>query len=257
MSKKPVKDGDGPTSEELIAILDVIDRLPEAEELRSHSYDLLGIDPGTRIVDVGCGAGRAVAEMSTRGAQACGVDVDSHMIATARQRWPTAHFTIADACELPFADRALDGYRAEKVYHNLNDASRALEEARRVLVPGGRLVLIGQDWDTFVIDSDDCALTRTIVHARADQIPSPRVARSYRNLLLDAGFQDVAVDVRTGVFTDEMALFILSGLAEGARASGAISRHQSDGWIAEQRERAQAGRLFLAVPVFIAAATRA
>jgi hypothetical protein len=30
-----------------------------------------------------------------------------------------------------------------------------LAEARRVLVPGGRIVLIGQDWDTFAIDSDD------------------------------------------------------------------------------------------------------
>ncbi|MEU8149944.1 hypothetical protein [Nonomuraea sp. NPDC048901] len=56
--------------------------------------------------------------------------------------------------------------------------------------PGGRIVLIGQDWDTLVIDSDDPALTRTIVHARADQVTSPRAARSYRNLLLDAGFED-------------------------------------------------------------------
>lgn len=257
MSKKPVKDGVGATSEELVAILDVIDRLPAAEELRMHSYDLLGVGPGTRIVDVGCGAGRAVAEMRARGAQAYGADIDSHMIATARQRWPEAHFKIADARQLPFPEGTLDGYRAEKVYHNLDDAPRALREARRVLVPGGRLVLIGQDWDTFVIDSHDSALTRTIVHARADQLSAPRVARSYRNLLLDGGFQDVTVEVRTGVFTDGLTLFLLTGLAEGARTAGAISQEEADGWIAEHRDRARTGRLFLAVPLFIASATRA
>ena len=58
--------------------------------------------------------------------------------------------------------------------HVLDDPARAAGEARRVLAPGGRIVLIGQDWDTFVIDADDAALTRTIVHARADLVPTPR-----------------------------------------------------------------------------------
>ncbi|WP_433762573.1 hypothetical protein [Nocardia sp. CA-135398] len=54
-------------------------------------------------------------------------------------------------------------------------------------MPGGRIVLAGQDWDAFVIDSDTPDLTRTIVAARADTITNPRAARRYRNLLLDAG----------------------------------------------------------------------
>jgi hypothetical protein len=55
-------------------------------------------------------------------------------------------------------------------------------EARRVLCPGGRIVLVGQDWDTIMVDSDDAALTRTIVHARADILSTPRAGRQYRNL---------------------------------------------------------------------------
>jgi hypothetical protein len=125
-----------------------------------------------------------------------------------------------------------------------------------VLAPGGRVVLVGQDWDAFVIDSDDAALTRAIVHARPDTIPSPRVARRYRNLLLDGGFDDVTVEVHTGVFTDAAMLPMLSGVAGVAYSTGAISREQADGWTTEQSERARSGRLFLALPLFLATARR-
>jgi hypothetical protein len=47
---------------------------------------------------------------------------------------------------------------------------------------------------------------------------------------------------------------LLSGLAEGARSAGAITREQPDGWIAEQRARAEADRLVQALPMFMAAA---
>ncbi|WP_214319429.1 methyltransferase domain-containing protein [Nonomuraea sediminis] len=240
----------------LIALLDIGDNIPGAGELRARSYELLGIAPDAAVVDVGCGSGRAVAEMAERGARAVGVDLDERMVAVAGGRWPAADFRVAGAYELPFADGELHGYRAEKVYHVLDDPARAAGEAWRVLAPGGRIVLIGQDWDTFVIDADDAALTRTIVHARADLVADPRVARRHRNLLLDAGFADVTVEAHTWIFTDASSVPVLADLAEGARSAGAISDAQAEAWVAEQRERGRRGRLFLAVPLFVAAATR-
>lgn len=240
----------------LIALLDIGDSIPGASELRARSYELLGVAPDAAVVDVGCGSGRAVAEMAERGARAVGVDLDERMVAVAGERWPAAEFRVANAYELPFADGELHGYRAEKVYHVLDDPARAIGEARRVLAPGGRLVLIGQDWDTFVIDADDEALTRTIVHARADRVRTPRVVRRSRNLLLDAGFADAAVEVHTKVFTDAAMVPALADLAEGARSAGAISDAQAETWVAEQRERGRRGRLFFALPLFVTSATR-
>jgi hypothetical protein len=115
-------------------------------------------------------------------------------------------------------------------------------EARRVLAPGGRIVLLGSDWDMIAIESDEPETTRRLVHAKADSFPSPRVARRHRNLLLDAGFTDPVVEVHTIVLTDDTALALLH------RISG------EEDWLAEQAERARTNRIFVAVPMILVAA---
>ncbi|MFG1664069.1 methyltransferase domain-containing protein [Streptomyces sp. Y7] len=241
--------------EALLAVLDAADRMPGATRLRERSYELLSAVPGSSVVDVGCGAGRAVAELAERGVRAVGVDPDPWMLAAARRRWPAAEFREAGAEELPFADGSVRGYRADKVFHVLRKPGRAVAEARRVLCPGGRIVLVGQDWDAIMIDSDDAALTRTIVRARADLLGAPRAGRQYRGLLLDGGFVDVSVEVHTSVFTDPTMLPLVTRLAEPACASGAVGRDQADEWLAEQRRRAETDRFLVAVPLFVAAAS--
>ncbi|MBQ1160817.1 methyltransferase domain-containing protein, partial [Streptomyces sp. A73] len=178
-------------TQSLLALLDAADQLPSATRLRARSYELLSLVPGSTVVDIGCGAGRAVAELAERGIHAVGVDPDPVMLTAARERWAATEFREAGAENLPFADGSVRGYRADKVFHVLREPGRAMAEARRVLAPGGRAVLVGQDWDAIMIDSDDAALTRTIVHARADLLGTPRAGRQYRNLLLDGGFDDV------------------------------------------------------------------
>ncbi len=275
----------GMTSE-LLARLDRADGLPGARELREATYELLRCGPGDRVLDVGCGGGRAVAELCARRVRAVGVDSDPRMLTAARARSaggpaassqgspaPTAtpgggppvrsgsssavaEFVEADVLRLPFADGEFRGYRADKVLHELAAPAAAVAEARRVLAPGGRIVLCGQDWDTLVLDSDRPALTRAIVHARADTVAGPRAARQHRTLLVDAGFTEVAVEVRTVVDTDGGLRPLLDGLAAAARDAGVATDAQLEAWLREQSARAEAGRFFLAVPIFVASATR-
>jgi ubiquinone/menaquinone biosynthesis C-methylase UbiE len=243
----------------LIRVLDAAGTMPGAAQLRQRSYDLLRLPRRATVVDVGCGTGRAVAELAELaepGAHAIGVDPDPAMLAAARRRFPDIDVRDADAAHLPLGEGEAHRYRADKVYHVLPDPNAALAEARRVLAPGGRIVLLGQDWDTLIIDSDQPELTRRIVHARADTLPHPRIARAYRNLLLDAGFHDVHLEVHTAVFTDTTMVPILTGHATAAREAGAISGEQADNWVSEQTGRAQDGRLLVAIPMFLAAATR-
>ncbi|TDT23086.1 methyltransferase family protein [Streptomyces sp. BK208] len=242
-------------TEAMLALLDAMDQMPSASLLRARSYELLSLVPGSSVVDIGCGAGRAVAELAERGVHAVGVDPDPWILAAARERWPEAEFWEAGAEDLPFADGSVRGYRADKVFQFLQEPWSAVAQARRVLCPGGRIVLVGQDWDAIMVDSDDAALTRTIVHARADLLGTPRAGRQYRNLLLDGGFNDVTVEVHTSVFTDPAMLSLATMLSEGACTSGAVGRGQADEWVAEQRRRAEAGRFLIAIPFFVAAAS--
>jgi ubiquinone/menaquinone biosynthesis C-methylase UbiE len=243
-------------AERLVRMLDAAETTPDAAKLRARSYQLLRLHPGATVIDVGCGTGRAVAELAQHGARGIGVDLDPAMLAAARSRFPDIDVRAADAIDLPLDDGQAHGYRADKVYHVLPEPAAALAEARRVLAPGGRIVLLGQDWDTMIIDSDQPDLTRRIVHARADTIPHPRIARTYRNLLLDTGFHDVEVEVRTTIFTDATMQPLLAGHADAARQTGAVSVEQAKAWISEQTRRAVNGRLMIAVPMFLAAATR-
>jgi SAM-dependent methyltransferase len=233
------------------------DRQAESVQLRRRSYELLRVAPGSRVVDVGCGGGTAVAELAALGADAVGIDAAAEAVAFARELHPDCPFEVGDAQQLRFPDRSLDGYRAEKLYHALDDPDKACAEARRVLAPGGRIVLAGQDWELIAIDSDDPALTRAIVTASADEMVNGRVARRYRNLLLDTGFDDVSCEVHTAVLTDpELALFTVTRLATGAVRAGVVSEAQADAWLADQRGRADRDRLIVTIPLFLAAGRR-
>jgi ubiquinone/menaquinone biosynthesis C-methylase UbiE len=240
----------------LIRQLDAAEAMPAAARLRARSYQLLRLPPDATVVDVGCGAARAVSELAGHAAHAIGVDPDPAMLAAARRRFPGIDVRAADATALPLGDGQVHGYRADKVYHVLPDPQAALAEARRVLVPGGRIALLGQDWDTLVIDSDEPELTRRIVHARAGTLPHPRIARAYRNLLLDAGFGDVGIEVHTLVFTGPAMLPMPVAHATAARQAGAITGDEASDWINEQTRRAREDRLLVAIPMFLAAATR-
>lgn len=240
----------------MIRLLDATEQLPAATTLRTRSYDLLALPPGGRVVDVGCGTGRAAAELHARGANVTGLDVDEHILGLARERWPWLDFRVADAGALPLEDASVAGYRADKVLHSVPDPEAAVREAHRVLAPGGRIVVVGQDWDVLVVDSDDPELTRTMTRARAETIPHPRIARSSRNLLLDTGFVDVAVEVHTLVFTDPAMLPVVANVATTAAREGAVGEAEAAEWIAEQTLRAKADRLFLATPMFLVSGRR-
>jgi SAM-dependent methyltransferase len=243
-------------TDRLLARLDRFDLTPFARDLRARVRELLRCGPEDMVVDVGCGGGRAVAEIAAEGPHVVGVDLDQRMLDAARSRYPEGDFRLGDAYELPLADASAQGYRAEKVYHSLDDPGSALAEAHRVLAPGGRIVLVGQDWDAYMVDAADPGATRSILRSYADRMPDARAPRRQRALLLDAGFTGIDVEGSVLVLTDEGVLPMLMALAEAAEEADAVTAEQAASWAEDQRERTREGRLFAAVPFFVVSAIR-
>ena len=99
-----------------------------------------------KVLDVGCGTGLMTARLAATGRQIVGVDISAAMIKRARRtNDPRIEFTLGDAERLPFPDHSFDAVINLISFHHYPDPSRAAAEFRRVLQPGGRLVLIAFD----------------------------------------------------------------------------------------------------------------
>lgn len=105
---------------------------------------LLGDVAGRRILDAGCGSGPLVASLAERGASVAGFDASPAMIQLARERLgDEADLKVADlTLPLPYADEVFDDALAVLVLHYLEDWTGPLAELRRVVKPGGRLVVV-------------------------------------------------------------------------------------------------------------------
>jgi ubiquinone/menaquinone biosynthesis C-methylase UbiE len=132
------------------------DQLAEAYDHRWDRYvrasneatlERVQLRPGEQLLDVGCGTGALLARLAERqpAAKVVGIDLSPAMAAQARARLPrTVHVTTGDAEFLPFPAQSFDVVVSASSFHYWPTPARGLEELRRVLQPGGRLVLT--DW---------------------------------------------------------------------------------------------------------------
>jgi SAM-dependent methyltransferase len=110
---------------------------------RPATLALAGDVAGRRILDAGCGSGPLFAALRDRGAIVTGIDKSAGMLELARRRLgDEADLQVAElGSPLPFPDDTFDDVTASLVLHYLEDWGPALAELRRVLKPGGRLIV--------------------------------------------------------------------------------------------------------------------
>jgi SAM-dependent methyltransferase len=104
--------------------------------------DALGVGGTTRLLDVGCGAGRALRLAADRGADVTGLDAAAGMVEYARRRVPGATIVQGEIQALSFADSSFDAVTGFNSFQYAADPGAALCEARRVTMPGGRILAL-------------------------------------------------------------------------------------------------------------------
>lgn len=120
------------------------DGLFNAHYARPAILRLAGDVSGRRVLDAGCGSGPLLEELRIAGAEIAGFDASPAMAEIARRRLGAdADLRVADLSQpLPYDDAAFDDVVCSLVLHYLRDWSAPLAELRRVLRPGGRLLLV-------------------------------------------------------------------------------------------------------------------
>ena len=121
-------------------------------------FDRLGLQPGERVLDMGCGAGRHAFEMYRRGADVVAFDQDADELAGVLEVFgamkeqgevpagASADIKQGDALALPFADGEFDRVVAAEVLEHVPADIQAIGELVRVLRPGGTIAVTVPRW---------------------------------------------------------------------------------------------------------------
>jgi SAM-dependent methyltransferase len=114
---------------------------------------LIAPQPGEHVVDIGAGLLAGTVLASRRGARVTAVEPTPYLRAAAKARRLVdrgrSRITVAEGAaeRLPVADASVDAIWSVNSMHHWNDPTRAAAEIARALRPGGRVVLVDEDFD--------------------------------------------------------------------------------------------------------------
>ncbi len=241
-----------PTS--FVAHLDQITALEQILAYKRQSYDLLQIQPGQRILDVGCGTGddvRAMAERVGAMGRVIGLDSSATMIQTAQERTDSANlpveFQLGNLMQLDFPNASFDGVRADRVLHHITAFEQAFGEMVRVTRSGGRIVIFEPDVDAFIVNSPDKAMTRQVIQTFTDHYPNGQCGRHLYRLYKTAGLQEVGLHAIPFLFTEvELAeqTMNLSHVVNLIATSHPDQADQANRWLADVKQAGRDGVFF-------------
>jgi arsenite methyltransferase len=218
---------------------------PDVVEQRRAIRAALALRAGARVLDIGSGPGFLAAEMAEElgsDGRVDGVDPSESMVAIARRRERSrgaapAEFHLADALALPFGDSTFDAAVSTQVLEYVEDVPAALAEARRVLRPGGRLLVLDTDWDSIVWHSADRERMRRVLEAWNEHLADPYLPRRLPRLLTEAGFvlRECAVIpiLNRGYRCDTLSGGLLEIISAFVPGRGNVSEPEAVAWAEE------------------------
>ena len=109
--------------------------------LYRHILERITVEKGTRVLDMGCGAGRFCRIAADRGAAVSGLDATATFIRIARERVPAGEFRVGDIEHVPWPDDSFDVVTGFNSFIFAADILGALREARRVARPGASVAI--------------------------------------------------------------------------------------------------------------------
>ncbi len=220
--------------------------------MRVHLYRRIGLAGRRRVLDIGCADGHVTSEIAarTRG-EVVGIDVSEERVSRGKVTHPTISFQTADAHELPFDEASFDAVITNFTLMWTKQPDWVVEEARRVLKPGGVFLASGEpDYGGRI---DEPASLSPLSDAWVGSIRAgggnPYLGRKLKGLLVGADFRSVETGVMPsiweGVVGDELDTYLDSLRFFLSGQSIDIERIVTD-----EKEAAHSGTRFVFLPIF-------
>ena len=242
-----------------VACLERLSAIPFFRDYKTGSRKALGLRPGQRVLEVGCGLGRdlaALGEDLAPGGLAVGLDASRIMLERAGQTAPggtVLAFTAGDALALPFADAVFHACRVDRTLQHVDTPFRALAEMVRVTRPGGRVLAVEPDWGSYLLDAADPEAAGIVSRTWGEGFPSGRVGRTLARGMAACGLSDIAVTPRTFVLRDlatAEAVYDIGLTVAGAVTAGTLPRERAEAFVAGLRQADGRGCFFSSLTFF-------
>jgi ubiquinone/menaquinone biosynthesis C-methylase UbiE len=244
--------------------LDEGNKLPGAIAWKSVILRGLHLQPGMKVLDVGCGMGADAFELATLvgpSGVVTGVDFSESLIAEAVRRASDRNhrvsFEVGDAQALNFPSGSFDAVRTERMLMHVPDPSKALSEMSRVLKVGGRMSVHDFDWESQFCDSPYKDTTRKIALSLCDGMKSGWVGRRLPRLFREVGMTDLSVSFRTITLTYDFLQLLLGGHVVRAVASSILTEQEADQWWSHLAQANAEGNFLYGLTAFIVSGTKA
>ncbi len=232
-------------------------RLAETSDFhrrRLAVLDAIAVQPGERVLEVGCGGGALLPSFAAAVGETgsvVGIDISTDQIAAADlvcTGIDVAEAEVQDVNQLPYGDANFDAIIAIQVIEYLDQPAKALLELRRVTGAHGRLVILATNWDTMFWNSRAPKLTARVQAAWREHAPHPNLAAELRPLLADAGFQMVrqapVTIINNAYHEDAFAYWAAQLIVAFAIGRDLISQADANAWIGELEDAQAAGTFF-------------
>jgi ubiquinone/menaquinone biosynthesis C-methylase UbiE len=162
--------------------------------LRMYLYERLGLEQAQGVLDLGCGTGALLSELTAQnGGELHGLDISADHLELARQSAPQAQLALGDAHHLPYAEGSFDLTLTHFVLLWLTDPTRALAEMRRVTKRGGYVAALAEPDYGGRIDYPDELSTLGDLQRESlrRQGADPLLGRKLRGMFHAAGLTEV------------------------------------------------------------------
>ena len=233
--------------------------IEQVRRLKQRSYELMRVQLGQQVLDVGGGLGddvRALAGLVGPTGQVVGIDVSAAMVNEARKRSEgqnlPVEFAVGDALELDFPDGHFDACRIERTLQYVADPAAALAELIRVTKAGGYILALEPDHETTFVHPGDKTVTRSIINAYADAYPDGWIGRQLPAIFVDAGLVEVTV-APEATFIRELELvrqMLLDAHLDKIKQAGLLPVGEVDAWLDELTEARQRGTFLFGATLF-------